>query len=292
MQWWLTVFFLLGNSWVSGDHLEGWASRAYATEAECETRRAFAVRETELHPLDAPAMWICSRQQPATRPPGPFLDAGNRPQHLPETTHWYEPANPLGLEIFTAEDLPWVAADGVGLRYTGPLRHSLPDELRKILLSDPTRFRHVLLELDSDGGDFESVREILAVLQEVKRSMDLTTRVMEGSLCASGCIPVFMQGQHRKANPTSIWVFHGARSGLTNVPDPEATREYLDLLSAAGMRPAFREMLERDNRIYRPGSFLISGYELFAVHDSGIITELYPTWREEAPVFSWGLGSR
>jgi hypothetical protein len=58
------------------------------------------------------------------------------------------------------------------------------------------------------------------------------------------------------------------------------------------MRPAFRAMLEEDNRIFRPGSFILSGYELFAVHDSGIITELLPAWREDRPGAPTGLGPR
>ena len=210
----------------------------------------------------------------------------------PGEAHWYEPANPLGLEVFTHETLSWMAEDGVGLRYTGPLRASLAGELRALLLGVPRRFSHVILELDSDGGNLAHVREIISVLQEVRARMQLTTRVTEGSLCASGCIALFMQGETRKASGSSIWVFHGARGAFTNIPDPTATDDYLSLLTAAGMRPAFRAMLEAGNRIYLPGSFILSGYELFAVHDAGIITELMPVWRAERPVLPSGLGPR
>lgn len=211
---------------------------------------------------------------------------------LPRETHWYEPPNPLGLEVFTRETLHWMAEDGVGLRYTGPLSGALAGELRALLLTSPQRFDHVLLELDSDGGNLAHVQEIVAVLQEVRARMQLTTRVTEGSLCASGCIALFMQGQTRKASGSSIWVFHGARGAFTNIPDPAATDEYLSLLSAGGMTESFRAMLQADDRIYRPGSFILSGYELFAVHDAGIITDLLPVWRAEQPVLPSGLGPR
>ena len=213
-------------------------------------------------------------------------------QGLPREAHWYEPPNPLGLEVFTRDTLSWMAEDGVGLRYTGPLSASLAGELRSLLLTGPKRYDHVVLELDSDGGNLEDVKEIVAVLQEVRSRMQLTTRVTEGSLCASGCIPIFMQGAIRKASGSSIWVFHGARGGFTNLPDPAATDEYLALLSAAGMRQGFRAMLEADHRIYQPGSFILSGYELFAVHDAGIITGLLPVWRAETQVIPSGLGPR
>ena len=218
--------------------------------------------------------------------------AVNHSRPGPMETHWYEPANPLGLEIFTHETLPWMAHDAIGLRYTGPLRAPLADQLRQILLTSGRTYRHAVLELDSDGGDLTLVREVAAVLRDVSDRMEFTTRVTEGSICASGCIPLFLQGQKRKASGASIWVFHGARSAMTNLPDPAATEQYLDLLSSAGMRPAFRAMLEQDNRIYRPGSLILSGYELFAVHDAGIITELLPQWQDEHPASPNGLGPR
>lgn len=207
-------------------------------------------------------------------------------------THWYEPPNPLGLEIFTSETLSWMADDAVGLRYTGPLRAPLADQLRKLLLTNPQKYNHVILELDSDGGDLTYVEELITVLQEISKRTEFTTRVIEGSLCASGCIPQFLQGEKRKASGSSIWVFHGARSAFTNIPDPRATTEYLDLLTAAGMTEEFRSFLETDNRIFQPGSFIMSGYELFAVHKSGVITELFPTWRREQPILPAELGPR
>lgn len=213
-------------------------------------------------------------------------------RELPAEAHWYEPANPLGLEIFTHETLSWIAPDAVGLRYTGPLRRPLADQLRQLLLFEPLRYKHVILELDSDGGELGYVKELVSILRDVRNVSEFTTRVMEGSLCASGCIPLFMQGANRKASGASIWVFHGASRAFSNIPDPVATEEYLELLTSSGMNSEFRAELEMENRVYRPGSFVLSGYELFAVYKAGVITELYPFWREQEPVFPSGLGPR
>jgi hypothetical protein len=95
-----------------------------------------------------------------------------------------------------------------------------------------------------------------------------------------------MQGEKRKASGASLWVFHGARSAFTNIPDTAATGDYLAMLSASGMDPAFRAFLETDNRVYRPGSLILSGYELFHFHKAGIITELLPSWRDERPALA------
>lgn len=264
-------------------------TRAASTASRVQTHSATC--EATPQTSDPAAQSELRGDGPAPGSAGPD-DAAGRDLARPKFTHWYEPTGQLGLSVYTKAELPWMAADSVGLRYTGPLRSSLAEDLRKLLLATPQRFNHALLELDSDGGELGCVKEIVSVLREARGRMQLTTRVMEGSLCASGCIPLFMQGDNRKASGSSIWVFHGARRAFTNVPDPQATEEYLDLLSSRGMKQDFRAMLEADNRIYRPGSFILSGYELFAAHDSGVILELYPTWRQEVPVFPSGLGPR
>ena len=213
--------------------------------------------------------------------------------HSPMDIHWYEPPNPLGLEIFTSETVSWMSDDAIGFRYTGPLRAPLTTQLEHILLAQPQKYQHIILELDSDGGDLAYVEELVAVLKKVRKSAELTTRVTEGSLCASGCIPIFMQGQRRIASGSSIWVFHGARGAFTNLPNPAATDEYLDILSEAGMTTEFRSLLELDERIYKPGSFIFSGHELFDTDKAGIITQLLPTWRSEDRVVpAEGIGPR
>jgi hypothetical protein len=286
MQWWLTVFFLLGNSWVSGDQMDGWGSRAYPTEDVCEARKRFAELQTARHPLELEARWICNAGAPAAKPPPEMLEADWENDPWPPEAHWSDPPKPAGLEVFTTEQLRWVAPDAVGLRYTGPLTPPLAKDLRKLLLSEPQRFNHVVLELDSSGGELSYVKELVTVLQDVRGRMELTTRVMEGAICASGCIPLFMQGEKRKASGASLWVFHGARSAFTNIPDTAATGDYLAMLSASGMDPAFRAILETDNRVYRPGSLILSGYELFHFYKAGIITELLPAWRDERPALA------
>jgi hypothetical protein len=283
MQWWLTVFFLLGNSWISGDHVDGWGSRAYATAEECEARKRFAELQTDRFPLELKARWICSKDQPAAKPPPAALNTGWENNPWPMEAQWNEEPRQTGLEVFTRENVSWMAPDGVGLRYTGPLRPPLADALRKLLLTHPLRFDHVVLELDSNGGELSYVKQLVSVLKEVRGRMELTTRVMEGALCASGCIPVFMQGEKRKASGASVWVFHGARSALTNIPDPAATEDYLAMLTSSGLQPGFRAVLEAENRIYRPGSLILSGYEVLHQYEAGIITELLPSWREEEP---------
>jgi hypothetical protein len=286
MQWWLMVFILLGNSWLSADNLDGWRYWVHAAEAECEARREFTEAQMDRHGSELEARWICSIRQAVTKTPPINVEAewenSAWPVEARLRTHQDEPH----LEAFTMHKLAAMGPDGIALRYEGPVKAPLTEELRKLLLSSPQRFNHVVLELDSNGGDLAYVREVVGVLQEVRSRMHLTTRVMEGAICASGCIPVYMQGETRKASGASVWVFHGARTAQTNVPSKLATIDYLDMLSTAGLDSGFRAELERDNNIFRPGSLILSGYEVFSVMKAGVITELLPVWREEKPVFS------
>jgi hypothetical protein len=83
MQWWLSVFFLVGSTWVSGESIEGWGPRAYATEVDCQTRRQFAEIQTKAFPLDYRAVWVCNFGSPAMAPPAPTLEA--RDDHSTDT---------------------------------------------------------------------------------------------------------------------------------------------------------------------------------------------------------------
>jgi hypothetical protein len=131
------------------------------------------------------------------------------------------------------------------------------------------------------------VEKVVAVLQKVQSVATLSTRVMDGKVCASGCVALFMTGKERKASTASVWVFHGACSLNTNVPSMAATSRYLDLLTNLGVRSEFTCKLVEEGYVTSPGAFFLSGYELFHNHDSGIITELLPNWRPEEPRGVW-----
>lgn len=80
MQSWLTVFFLLGKSWVPGDQFDGWASRPYVDDQACSDRRDFAENYTKRYPFNVDSRWICNVGGPATKAPAFVLDAPLTPQ--------------------------------------------------------------------------------------------------------------------------------------------------------------------------------------------------------------------
>jgi hypothetical protein len=68
MTWWLSVFFFVNGAWVPGSDVDGWAPRAYDSEAHCLDHKSFAEKECLLHPLDYEAVWVCSKDKPAEKP--------------------------------------------------------------------------------------------------------------------------------------------------------------------------------------------------------------------------------
>jgi hypothetical protein len=80
MQSWLTVFFLIGNSWVPGDQFDGWASRPYVDDKACSDRREFAENYTRRYPFNVDSRWICNVGGPATKAPAFEQDALLTPQ--------------------------------------------------------------------------------------------------------------------------------------------------------------------------------------------------------------------
>ena len=193
------------------------------------------------------------------------------------------PTSATELEVFTSDNLPWIASDAIGLRYTGEIEGTLAGQISAALHGKERHFDHVVFELNSGGGELDAVREAVEVLRKARDSSELTTRVMSGAICGSGCIAIFMQGHKRKASGASIWIFHGATDSASNVPSLKATQQYLDLLASSGVGSRFLHHLVQEGYVTQPGAYIISGHELFQAGDANVITELLPAWEPESP---------
>ena len=71
----------------------------------------------------------------------------------------------------------------------------MADDLRAALGKFGTTLNRVVLFLDSAGGQVEEGDRVLAVLNEIKLRHQLITGVPHGKLCASMCIPIFLQAR-------------------------------------------------------------------------------------------------
>ena len=96
------------------------------------------------------------------------------------------------------------------------------------MIGTETISHRVVLFLNSAGGEVEEGDRVIHVLNEIKPTHRLVTAVLNGKLCASMCIPIFLQGDDRLAARTSSWIFHEAAKRGAN--GKERLEETLRLL--------------------------------------------------------------
>lgn len=196
-----------------------------------------------------------------------------------------EPKGRAEVSIITSRQAPSIAAGSVVVRVGGG---EIDDVVAQRLVTTIDEldgdYDTIILRLDTLGGTNRATMEIIRRLETLAASgVRLRTMVNQGDACASACILIFMQGQERYAGNASVWGFHGACLPGTNIPVPQATSQFYGALLKRGVSPDFIQMLEQCGYLSQPGVFWLSGYELFEVHQAGIITHLIPAWERQAP---------
>lgn len=118
----------------------------------------------------------------------------------------------------------------------GLIRAPLSEEFQK-LIKEVNPKNEIELRLDSVGGSIYETKKLIDILDELKNNdMKLTTRVDQGSMCASSCVPLFVQGQKRLAGNASSFMFHGvALYAVTNIPGEKDTKIMIDTYLKAGI---------------------------------------------------------
>ena len=112
----------------------------------------------------------------------------------------------VGFEVLTAEDGAMEATDMVVIKYDGPIAFPMAKNLQAIWseIQKNSRFRTVVLRLNSPGGAQAEGEEVISILREIRQHVHLLTLVGEHDLCASMCVPIFIQGETRFASPAMV----------------------------------------------------------------------------------------
>jgi hypothetical protein len=192
-------------------------------------------------------------------------------------------AGMTGFRVLTAEDGAFEPADLVVIEYSGSIASPMAQNLRAIWreIEASSRFRRVLLRLNSPGGSDLHGAEVIDVLSEMREHVALSTVVEQGEVCASMCIAVYIQGDTRYASPASAWMFHGASRAMSNIPSLSLTMGFFDLFRLRGIDEVFINYLFEEQYVTTPGAYWLSGKELAG--RSNIITDLLPNWRPAKP---------
>lgn len=81
------------------------------------------------------------------------------------------------------------------------------------------RTSRFVIKLHSPGGSIREGRELIELINRVKRSATVDTLVADGDACASMCVPIYLQGQSRIAGPRARFMFHEPRRYTTHTDE-------------------------------------------------------------------------
>jgi ATP-dependent protease ClpP protease subunit len=98
--------------------------------------------------------------------------------------------------------------DRVALGWSGPVQEPMNESLAAALDRFKADRRRLVLVLNSPGGSIEHGRKVVATIRARDRAID--TFVQKAGVCASMCVPIFLAGAQRMADPDAYFMFHQA----------------------------------------------------------------------------------
>ena len=96
----------------------------------------------------------------------------------------------------------------VVLAWNGPVLEPMSERIAAALERYRTDPRLLVLLLNSPGGSIEHGRKVIAVMRARKRPVN--TLVQKAGVCASMCVPIYLSGTQRMADPEARFMFHEA----------------------------------------------------------------------------------
>lgn len=170
--------------------------------------------------------------------------------------------------------------DAVVLRWSSPVAAPMARRFEEAYAEWRDKRSRFVIELDSPGGAIAEGKRVIQVLERIKRTHDLETRVRRGRNCLSMCVPIFLQGEERIAHPRARFMFHEPASydSFTGerADEPEFERRFVAdrffdrYFENSPMTPEWRAYLEREwvgKDVWKTGAELVE-------ENSGVVTKL------------------
>jgi ATP-dependent protease ClpP protease subunit len=70
--------------------------------------------------------------------------------------------------------------------------------------------RHLVIVLNSPGGSIAHGREVMEAIRKAAQVRPIDTLIEKGGVCASMCVPIYLIGATRTADPGAHFMFHEA----------------------------------------------------------------------------------
>jgi ATP-dependent protease ClpP protease subunit len=96
--------------------------------------------------------------------------------------------------------------DRIVLGWSGPVQEPMSERVAAAIDRYKADRRRLVLILNSPGGSIEHGRKVVAAIRARDRAID--TLVQKAGVCASMCVPIFLAGTKRMADPEAYFMFH------------------------------------------------------------------------------------
>ena len=128
----------------------------------------------------------------------------------------------IGVFAYRAQDTIEMALSGVGkldvrpepetstlyLRWRGKVDSPMAQLISEALDKHAGENSRIVLSLSSPGGSLDHGAEIIRLLRRVADTRRIETVVEGRGICASMCVPVYLQGEVRTASANARFMFH------------------------------------------------------------------------------------
>lgn len=138
----------------------------------------------------------------------------------------------------------------------------------------------IILDFNSKGGSLREGQRVIEWIKRAKRTHRIESQVQKRRSCLSMCVPIYLQGQLRRASGSSRWMFHEPRlvdaytNEIADQPEFEknwsSNRFFERYFVNSEMDPDWRERL-REKWVGKDVWY--SGRDLVEQH-SGVVQEL------------------
>ena len=98
----------------------------------------------------------------------------------------------------------------VVLAWSGPISAPMRDHIVAAIDKYKADTRHLVIALNSPGGSIAHGREVMEAIRKASRVRPIDTLVEKGGVCASMCVPIYLIGATRTADPGAYFMFHEA----------------------------------------------------------------------------------
>lgn len=98
--------------------------------------------------------------------------------------------------------------DTVFLRWRGRIEAPMANRIADAFEQHKNEQRRFVLSLSSPGGSLDQGAEVVRLLRRIGETHKIDTVVEGRSVCASMCVPVYLQGQRRTASEQARFMFH------------------------------------------------------------------------------------